>query len=236
MTIIDRWGFVLASTVIAGSTAFAAPFSPQQAPGRLPKNVLPVSYTIDIVPNMAALSLTGRESIVLDVRAATDTIQFNSLNEILHEVRFDGKPVRRTWSNDKAQLTTIALARPAAVGTHTLSFSYSGKIAEQAQGLFVQAYLDPGGAKHTLLSTQMEATDARRMFPCWDEPAFRATFRLTATVPADWATVGNMPVAKRVVQGSLATTTFENSPKMPSYLVEFTAGDLAQISAVDGNT
>ncbi|MGO9934507.1 MAG: M1 family metallopeptidase [Steroidobacteraceae bacterium] len=232
----DQLALVLALTVIATTPLFAAPFSPEQAPGRLPKNVVPVSYTIDIVPNMADLSLAGRESIVLDVRAATDTIQFNSLNEILHDVRFDGKPVRRTLSNDKAQLTTIALAKPAAVGTHTLSFGYSGKIEEQAQGLFLQAYLDPGGAKRTLLSTQMEATDARRMFPCWDEPAFRATYRLTATVPANWATVGNMPIAKRVVRGPLATTTFQNSPKMPSYLVEFSAGDLAQISAVNGNT
>jgi aminopeptidase N len=231
----DRLTLILAATVVAAAPAFAA-FSPQQAPGRLPKNVIPVSYTIAIVPDMAALSLTGRESIVLTVREATSTIQFNSLNEKLHDVRFDGKPVKKTMSNDQAQLTTIALVKPAAVGTHTLSFSYSGKIEEQAQGLFLQTYLDPSGVKRTLLSTQMEATDARRMFPCWDEPAFRATFRLTATVPADWATVGNMPVAKRVVHGALATTTFENSPKMPSYLIEFSAGDLEQISAAVGNT
>jgi aminopeptidase N len=236
MHITDRLALVLAATVIAGAPALAAPFSPEQAPGRLPKNVIPLSYTIAIVPNLAGLSLTGHESIVLNVREATATIQFNSLNEILHNVRFDGKPVKRVLTNDGAQLTTIALNSPAAVGTHTLSFDYAGKIEEQSQGLFVQTYLDPSGAKGTLLSTQMEATDARRMFPCWDEPAFRATFQLTATVPASWATVGNMPIAKRVVHGNLATTTFENSPKMPSYLVEFTAGELEQIAATNGNT
>jgi aminopeptidase N len=236
MHITDRLALVLAATVFAGAPALAAPFSPEQAPGRLPKNVIPVSYTIAIVPNLAGLSLTGRESIVLKVREATSTIQLNSLNEIFHDVRFDGKSVKQIVTDDNAQLTTIALNSPAAVGTHTLSFSYSGKIEEQAQGLFVQTYLDPSGAKGTLLSTQMEATDARRMFPCWDEPAFRATFRLTATVPASWGTVGNMPIAKRVVHGNVATTTFENSPKMPSYLVEFTAGELEQITATKGNT
>jgi aminopeptidase N len=235
MHITARLTLFVAATVVAASPALAA-FSPEQAPGRLPKNVIPESYTIAIVPNVAALSLTGRESIVLQVRTATDTIQFNSLNERLHDVRFDGKPVTRTLTNDKAQLTTIALAGPAAPGTHTLSFSYSGKIEQQAQGLFAQIYVDPSGAKRTLLSTQMEATDARRMFPCWDEPAFRATFRLTATVPAGWATVGNMPIAKRVVHGRLATVTFQDSPKMPSYLVEFSAGELEQISAVHGGT
>lgn len=230
-----RSTLILAAGLLAAAPALAA-FSPEQAPGRLPKNVIPLSYTIAIVPNVAALSLAGRETIVLTVRAATNTIQFNSLNEKLHDVRFDGKPVKKTLSNDKAQLTTIALALPAAVGTHTLSFSYTAKIEESAQGLFAQTYLDPSGAKRTLLSTQMEATDARRMFPCWDEPAFRATFRLSATVPAGWAAVGNMPIAKRVVRGNLATITFQDSPRMPSYLIEFSAGELAQIAAAEGRT
>ncbi len=74
------------------------------------------------------------------------------------------------------------------------------------------------------------------MFPCWDEPAFRATFQLSATVPAQWATVSNMPVSKRVVRGKVATTTFQRSPRMPSYLVEFTAGDLAKVEERVGAT
>jgi len=226
----------IAALIMDASAAMAAPFSPEMAPGRLPKNIVPLSYQIDIVPNAAARTLAGRESIVLQVRTATATIQFNSLNEVLRHVRFDGKPVEQTVSDDKSQLTTITLASPAAVGRHTLSFAYSGKIEEQAFGLFAQPYLGPSGAKQTLLSTQMEATDARRMFPCWDEPAFRATFQLTATVPAAWAAISNMPVAKRVVHGDLATTTFRNSPKMPSYLVEFTAGDLTTVSAASGGT
>jgi aminopeptidase N len=225
---------IFAALTMASSAVFAAPFSPDMAPGRLPKNVVPESYKIDIVPNIAARTFTGHESIVLQVRTATATVQFNSLNEILRNVRFDGKPVKQVTTNDQAQLTTLALASTAAVGKHRLTFAYFGKIEDQPFGLFAQPYLDPSGAKQTLLSTQMEATDARRMFPCWDEPAFRATFELTATVPAGWAAVGNMPIAKRVVHGDLATTTFQVSPKMPSYLVEFTAGDLAKLSANNG--
>jgi hypothetical protein len=82
----------------------------------------------------------------------------------------------------------------------------------------------------------MESTDARRMFPCWDKPAFRATVQLRVTAPAAWESVSNMPVTRRVVHGELATTTFERSPKMPSYLVEYTAGELAQINAVADKT
>jgi len=217
--------------LLAASPAIAAPFSVEQVPGRLPKDVVPISYEIAIVPDSRALTLTGRESIRVEVRHATATLQFNSLNETLHDVRFDGKAVKQVVSNDAEQLTTVTLREPARTGTHTLSFAYDGKIETDPHGLFAQTYATRGEAKDLLLSTQMEATDARRMFPCWDEPAFRATFDLTVTVPAAWATISNMPVAKRVVHGALATTTFARTPNMPSYLVEFTAGDLGKISA-----
>jgi aminopeptidase N len=226
---LSAWGALCVPTL-------AWSFSIDQAPGRLPKEIAPTSYAIAITPNVETHTLRGSESIVLEVRTPTDRIQFNSLNETLHGVRLDGRPVKRVVSDDKAQLTTVTLNSPASVGTHTLAFTYVGRIETEPHGLFAQPYKGSDGKPGLLLTTQMEATDARRMFPCWDEPAFRATFKLTATVPAAWTSVANMPVAKRRVHGKLATTTFADSPKMPSYLVEYTAGDLAGISAVSGGT
>jgi aminopeptidase N len=222
--------FSLATTAWCG-----APFSFDSAPGRLPKNVVPSSYDVAIVPNADALTLTGTESVLLQFRTATATVQFNSLNQTLSHVLLDGKPVKSVTSNDEQQLTTVTLTKPLS-GPHTLSFSYSGKIETQPQGLFAQKYSKPGGGQAVMLSTQMEATDARRMFPCWDEPAFRAYFHLTVTVPKSWATVGNMPIARRTVHGESATVSFQRSPKMPSYLVVFTAGDMREVSATRGGT
>ena len=232
---LDVYFAAAACALLAPAAWGGAPFSFDTAPGRLPKDVVPLSYDVAIVPDVGSLSLTGSESIRLRFRAATSTVQFNSLNETLHHVLLDGKPVKAVTSSDERQLTTVTLMKPA-VGLHTLSFSYRGKIETQPQGLFAQKYSKAGGGEGVLLSTQMEATDARRMFPCWDEPAFRAYFRLTVTVPAAWATVGNMPIAHREVHGQLATVSFQRSPKMPSYLVEITAGDLREVSAQRGNT
>jgi aminopeptidase N len=222
-------------TAIAMPLAIAAsaeaPFSFDAAPGRLPKDVVPVSYTITVVPNASALTFSGSESVQLRFRSATATVQFNSKNETLHDVRLDGRPVKDVVTNDDQQLTTVTLAAPAPIGLHTLTFSYRGKIETQPHGLFAQHYSKPDGGQGLLVSTLMEATDARRMFPCWDEPAFRATYQLKAVIPASWATVSNMPIDKRVVQGALSTVTFQRSPKMPSYLVEFSAGDLREITA-----
>jgi aminopeptidase N len=222
----------LAANVMLLSPAAAdAPFAFDTTPGRLPKNVVPIDYQIAIVPDVKAKTFTGTESVSLKFRAATATVIFNTLNLTLTGVRLDGKPVKQVASDNTAQLTKVTLAAPASVGLHTLTFAYSGQIGSGPQGLFLQPYVAVDGSNQVMLSTEMESTDARRMFACWDEPAFRATFQLTATVPAAWATVSNMPVTKRVVNGSLATTQFARSPRMPSYLVEFSAGDLRHIDA-----
>ncbi len=226
-------GFAAALSVPAWG---AAPFSFDEAPGRLPKNVVPLAYTLSIVPDAQALTTAGVESVTLEFRSATATVMFNSLNQTLNDVRLDGRPVRTVASNDAEQLTTVTLAAPARPGKHTLSFSFAGKMESQPRGFYRQNYVRPGGAQEFLLSTKMESTDARRMFPCWDEPAFRATFQLTITVPSAWATIGNMPVATRVVQGEFATTIFRRTPRMPSYLIELTAGDFAVLSAFSGGT
>ncbi|MDB5754162.1 MAG: aminopeptidase [Massilia sp.] len=213
-----------------------APFSFDTAPGHLPKNVVPLDYTVAIEPNIEARTLRGSESVKLMFREASATITFNALNMRFDQVRFDGKPVKSVAIDKERQLTTVTLASSAAPGPHTLTLSYTGKIETGPRGLFAQPFVKPDGTRDILLSTQFEGTEARRMFPCWDEPAFRSTFQLTATVPAKWATTSNMPVSRRVVHGKTATTTFQRSPKMPSYLVEFTSGDLARISTQAGNT
>jgi len=227
---------LLLGALLAAPGHAAALFSFATVPGRLPKSVVPVEYTVAVSPDANARTLRGRESIMLEFREASAQIVFNSLNETLDDVRFDGQPVAGVVSSDEQQLTTVSLAAPAAVGRHTLSFGYQGKIETIPQGLFAQPYVTPAGARGLLLSTQFESTDARRMFPCWDEPAFRASFELTVTVPAEWAAVSNMPVAHRELQGKLATVRFERTPSMPSYLVHLTAGDLAAISGRSGQT
>jgi len=222
--------FALAMPVAARADA---PFSFDSAPGRLPKDVVPLDYTLDLIPNIAARTFYGSEQVALQFRSTSATITFNSLNESLRDVRLDGRRVRSVASDEARQLTVVTLASPGTVGLHTLSFAYAGKIETLSRGLFVQPYTGDDGKQGLMLSTKLESTDARRMFPCWDEPAFRATYQLSITVPAEWATISNMPIATRVLHGKSSTTTFMRSPKMPTYLVELTAGALGSISARD---
>ncbi|HEY4039483.1 MAG TPA: M1 family metallopeptidase [Burkholderiaceae bacterium] len=220
----------------SGPAAAAAPFTFDTAPGRLPKNVVPLDYSISIMPDLAARTFTGQESVDLKFRQTSATIVFNSLDQKITSALLDGQPVKSVQADTDAQLVTLRLVKPAPPGRHTLKLSYSGTIQAHPPGLYVQEFVAPGGAKSLLLSTKFEPTYARRLFPCWDEPAFRSTFQLAVTVPAAWATVSNMPLATRVQRGDLATSTFRRTPKMPTYLLEFTGGDLAQISGDVGRT
>jgi aminopeptidase N len=234
-----RSGLILRAAALAGFplallAAPPPPFSFDTAYGRLPKNVVPLDYQVAVTPDAANLALSGEETVSLQFREASDSIVLNSLHEVLKDVRLDGRPVAGVVSSDEQQLTTITIKAAAAPGKHTLHFSYTGKMETGPRGMFAQPYVKPDGSKDLLVSTKFESTDARRMFPCWDEPAFRATFQLSATVPAGWATVSNMPVARRVVHAALATVTFQRSPKMPTYLMEFSAGNLARINAPAG--
>jgi aminopeptidase N len=228
-------GLLAASLVLGvGAVHAQTPFAFDNADGRLPKGIVPQSYAIDITPDVDHLRIQGHESVALRFRSASERIVFNSLNETLRDVRLDGHAARSVVSDDRAQLTTVTLSSLQPAGAHTLTFDYTGRIEQGAVGLFIQPYTDASGQSQRMLSTQMEATDARRMFPAWDEPAFRARFRLTVTVPSRWAVVSNMPIAQQVRHGPLTTTTFGTTPPMPSYLVEFSAGDLRHLQSRAG--
>ena len=214
----------------------AQPYRFESTPGRLPKNVVPLDYSVSLVPDASDRSLRGAESVTLEFREPGASVVLNALELEVSEARLDGAPVQGISADPKQQTVTLLLDKPAPAGRHTLTLSFYGKLGTRPPGVFVQSFVKPGGGKGELVSTKFEPTHARRMFPCWDEPAFRATFELAVTLPRQWAAISNMPVATRVENGATATTTFQRTPRMPSYLVELTGGDLARISAQSGAT
>jgi aminopeptidase N len=215
------------------AAAADAPFSFATAPGHLPKTVVPVAYELTIEPHPATLALGGTERVTLDVQRPTIALEFNALNLRFTSVRIDGLPPRAVAPDDRSQRTTVTLAQPLAPGRHTLDLVYTGRLETAGQGMFRQQFVAPGHRLGTLVTTQFEATDARRMFACWDEPAFRSTFALTVIVPAAWIAVSNMPVRSRSEHNGRATIAFGRTPTMPTYLLEVTAGDLAHVNGVD---
>jgi aminopeptidase N len=218
------------------------PFSFKDTPGKLPKEVVPTDYSIRIVPNIDALKFSGTETVKLDVRNPVHRLVLNALEMEISDASLDGKtlPKSAIQIDSENELIILALPSELAAGNHRLALSFSGKINHQGQGLFYMRYQEQGSPaaaeKKFMLGTQFEATDARRFFPCWDEPAFRARFQLTTVVPGNWVTVSNMPIeSEKKIDGG-KEVRFAATPPMSSYLNVFVAGELDLIESRSGPT
>ena len=226
-----------ALTLAAGRPARAeAPFALASTPGQLPKTVVPSAYVIDIAADMTRLSLSGHESVAVTARGAGDSITLNQAGLTLSRATLDGVPAAIS-EDDAAQTATLRLPHPINDGPHTLAIDYAGPIPATPNGIYYDDYRSPSGAKARMLVTQFEVADARRMFPGWDEPAFKATFRLGVTLPRDYVPVGNMPVASTTPVGTNAKrVVFQTSPRMSSYLLALVAGELSALHGAGGGT
>lgn len=197
-------------------------------PGKLPKDVRPTQYAIRIVPDLEKLSFTGSETVKLHAEKPIAKLVLNAFEMEILSASVDGQALpKKSIALDAAEQTlTLALPNEMAAGEHTLALTFSGKINAQGQGLFYARYREQGtNEKKIMLGTQFEATDARRMFPCWDEPSFRAKFQLTAVVPENFTAISNMPAeGEKKVEGG-QEVRFALSPSMSSYLVVLCAGE-----------
>src|SRR5258708_23223526 len=224
----------LAIVLIAASGgATAEPvYSFDATPGRLPKTVVPTHYAIELEPNLESLTLAGSELVDIEGRGPTATLVLNAVAMRLSAASIDNEAQSAVIALDAgAETATLTFPRPLAAGAHKLRIGFTAQINKFGRGLFSVDYPTDNGTKR-MLSSHLEPADARRIFPCWDEPAFKATFALTVTVPRTFLAVSNMPVAREEpVTPSLKQVSFASTPKMSSYLFVLAAGELERLTA-----
>ena len=218
-----------------------APFRFTDTPGQLPKDVVPREYALQIAPDIAGHSFRASQTIRIEVLRPTSQIVMNALNLEIDSATLQGAgraPVHLDAPRMDADKQTLAFALPAplAPGLYTLAMAWRGRINSVPEGLYLDSYPTPGGDKQ-VLATMMEPTGARRLLPCWDEPVFRAAFRLQVDLPAGYAAYSNTPVAKtaRLADGG-QRVAFAATPKMASYLLAFVAGDMERLESVAEGT
>ncbi len=220
------------------------PFSLATTPGKLPKDIVPHTYVIHVSPDPATRACTGSETIDIEVLNPTSKIVLNAADlEItsanLGNLEACTSAFPLTPQPDAGEQTvTFPLPKELAAGKYRLALEFHYTLHDLPQGLYLEHYNAPSGQK-TMLASQMEPTDARRMFPCWDEPAFRASYQLKVTLPLPacekFEAVSNMPVTQvhSSVAGQGATGTrefdFAPTPAMASYLVALVAGELEEV-------
>jgi len=241
---------VFSALLLAGCATIPAPATdaavpgltlaplPETTPSDLPRNARPLHYRIDIKPDPQAFTFTGHSAIDLELFERGRTVTLHALDLDVTAARLLGSdagpavPLSIALDTQR-QLVTLTAPTALAPGRYRVELDYSGKINTQAMGLFALDYPDKrSGQTVRGLFTQFEAADARRFAPMFDEPAYKATFDLSATVPTGQMAISNMPIVNEEPQArGQRKVTFQTSPLMSSYLLFFALGDFERLSA-----
>jgi puromycin-sensitive aminopeptidase len=199
-------------------------------PYRLPRTVVPSRYDIRLEPDLTTLTFRGEETIAVGVEAPVGEIVLNAVELAVDEavvVDGRGREQRATVSLDEAaERCHLAFAEPLATGPGRLRLRFRGALNDKLRGFYRSVYKDPGGATRTMAATQFEATDARRAFPCWDEPDFKAVFSVTLAIDPALTAVSNTRVLSETSEGGRKVVRFGDTITMSTYLVAFVVGEL----------
>ncbi len=205
-------------------------------PYRLPRHVRPTRYDLRLEPDLSTLTFTGDETVTLDVDAPTAEIVLNAVDLAFGDVTVTnarGEALRGTPILDEAaERCRIMFPSPIAPGSWRLRLAFTGTLNDKLRGFYRSSYKDPSGEARLMAATQFEATDARRAFPCWDEPAFKAVFAVTLVIDPKLTAVSNTAVVGERVERGRKVVTFAETMKMSTYLVAFVVGELEATDAV----
>ncbi|XP_043706701.1 aminopeptidase M1-like isoform X3 [Telopea speciosissima] len=195
---------------------------------KLPNFAIPKRYDLKLKPDLSACTFAGSVEINLDIVQETQFLVLNALELVINEVYFRDSHQREYRPSDvtvdnEDEILVLAFADVLPLGEGILGVNFSGILNDHLIGFYRSTFV-VGGEKKNMAVTQFEAADARRCFPCWDEPALKATFKITMEVPSEFTALSNMPVIDEKLNGHLKTVSFDETPTMSTYLVAFVVG------------
>ena len=201
-------------------------FSHAASAQRLSTNVIPSHYALQFAPDLKAATFTGSETIDIAIKQPTSAITLNAIEIEFETVEIhgrDGQTQAGSVSLDpEKQQATLTFAKTIPAGDATLQIHFTGILNNELRGFYLSKT-----ARRNYAVTQFEATDARRAFPCFDEPAFKATYDVALTIDAGDTAISNSAIAADTPGPGPAkhTVVFATTPKMSTYLLAFVVGD-----------
>jgi puromycin-sensitive aminopeptidase len=204
---------------------------------RLPRSVAPTEYQIRLRPDIAAASFSGSVTIAATAHQPVSEIVLNAIELNIHAavVRQGGNEQLAVITMDEtAERLHLQLQDAIAPGDLEIDITFDGILNDKLRGFYRSSFTDDDGVEHTIATTQFESTNARRCFPCWDEPDRKAVFSVTLEVPQDMLAIsamvetGRTQLDERWVQVNYAPT-----PLMSTYLLAFMVGDMEASPAID---
>jgi puromycin-sensitive aminopeptidase len=207
-------------------------------PYRLARTVVPSAYRIFITPDLEKFTFSGRVEIDVDIKESVSDLTLNAVELELGAatISADGTSYRSLeHSMDHTYETaTFVFDRELPVGPAIVEIAFDGILNDQLHGFYRSTYKDESGVEHVIATTQFENTDARRAFPCWDEPAFKATYQVNLTIPSELSAYSNSPVDTDTDLGNgQRTLSYRPTMIMSTYLVAWVVGPFDESETID---
>ncbi|MGE0820972.1 MAG: M1 family metallopeptidase [Candidatus Binatia bacterium] len=205
---------------------------------RLPITAIPHRYQIRLTPDLKAFTFAGEETVEVTVTDAIDEIILNAAELTIQQVtaqEANGKTLRGTATLDETnERALLRFAHPLSPGQWQLHLTFSGILNDKLHGFYRSTYKDANGQDKLLASTQFESTDARRAFPCWDEPALKAVFQTTLVIDTGLTAISNTSIVRETPLPGTGKkeVVFADTIKMSTYLVAFIVGEFEETDPV----
>ena len=212
-------------------------------PYLLPKDVEPIRYNLSLTPDLQKFTFTGTEMIEVEIKKPVSKITLHSVGLKLKHVHIQyfycGPMIqpKKISFNEKMETVTFDFGEPLRKGLASLIINFEGELNDKLHGFYRTTY-KINGTERFGAATQFEAIDARRAFPCFDEPARKAKSKISLTVPKELTVLSNMPVASDILSswaGNKKDVHFEETPKMSTYLAAWVVADLDYLEEYDKN-
>ncbi len=192
---------------------------------------------MEIQPDVASATFSGTVAIDVVVHEAVDAVVLNAAELAVSDAEVqlaDGATLGCTVTfDDELEQVTFRPSSPLPPGPCTVSCRFTGTLNDKLRGFYRSTYTGPDGETHTIATTQFESVDARRCFPCFDEPDRKAVFEIALVVDPDVEAISNSPVVGIDEVGAKRRIRFSPTMKMSTYLVAFVIGKLETSETVD---
>ncbi len=197
---------------------------------RLSKYVVPIEYDIELKPDLDNFTFEGVETITLDILKPTKVLTLHSKEIEVITVR-SGELFGKVSYNEKSETVSFAFPKNIQKGKTRLNLVFKGILNDKMRGFYRSKY-SVGEKEYHMATTQFEATDARRAFPCFDEPAQKAVFHVSLIVPKGKTAISNtLPVSVAEHESEFQIVKFSPTPIMSTYLLAFIIGDFEYIES-----
>ena len=189
-------------------------------------DVTPINYELIFKPDLKKFTFDGTEIISVDCKKPTNTITLNCAEIKIKscQIKSAGKTIKSTTKNDEKKEELQIRLKEKIRGKATIHLEFQGILNDRLLGFYRSQYKQGNTTKY-LATTQFEAADARRAFPCWDEPEAKTTFEISIITDNKFTAISNMPVKSKKKIGNKTIYKFAKTPTVSTYLIYLGVGE-----------